>query len=747
MSTLVGQAGSDPRELSLPERFDGDEFERLFEEERDFVAGADEELKALAISGGGVRSASFALGILQALVAGRKLEEFHYLSTVSGGGYIGSSLTWFLKQGLPSPSGESLPAGTRPEDFPFGARTSGKNAAAQNAVLSYLRKHASYLNPTPRLNVISLAAVVLRSSFVSLTVHFSLLTATMGLLLWRGLFDPIPLGALGKFDWLVPYAPNPLLLAAAVIVGLLGWSSLVYAPFARFLTGEHGYASRTRVQRTIGRVSAVAISLAVVGALPLVHVLLEKLLSQDKIIASALCGTGSTVLGALLGMYEGGSQMRQGGASSIVAKVRPYLAVILLLCGLLIAALAFADFLRSHDLQAVTWGVGAFGFLLGWVSNTNYLGLHRMYRDRLMELFLPSPEAVVRQHWKLARAADTTRFDRMCGVPDGKCKRPYHLVNANVVLVDSPTSDFRARGGDSFLLSPLYTGSRATGWVRSDKYMVRRGRGLTLATAMAISGAAVNPNTGVAGRGLMRNRLVSMLLTALNLRLGYWAPNPKRQKERNPNFISPGLVAGVLAGGLHEDAPMVELTDGGHFENLGLYELLRRRVRFIVVSDAGCDPSFDFADLANAVERARVDFGAKIDFRGDFPLADLLPGSGPKQPTSLDARYQLAKRGFAEGSIRYPGDPPNAPSGRIVYFKATLIPDLPADVLGYKAAHADFPHESTADQFFHEAQFEAYRELGYHIGWQWLESLAERDEASVSETGKRRVADPLREAS
>src|SRR5690606_36770925 len=225
-------------------------------------------------------------------------------------------------------------------------------------------------------------------------------------------------------------------------------------------------------------------------------------------------------------------------------------------------------------------------------------------------------------------------------VPEGKCRRPYHLINANVVLVDSSASDFRARGGDSFVLSPLYCGSRATGWVRSSSYMAGSGRGLTLSSAMAISGAAVNPNTGVAGRGLMRNRLVSMLLTALNLRLGYWATNPKKHKDRIPNFISPGLVAGVLAEGLHENASMVELTDGGHFENLGLYELIRRQVKLIVVSDAGCDPDFDFGDLANAVERARVDFGVKIEFRGEYPLSDLLPGSGPKQPDSLDTRYQ-----------------------------------------------------------------------------------------------------------
>lgn len=718
-------------ELALPERVDGDRFEELFAAERRFVAGDDEDLSGLAISGGGIRSASFALGVLQALVAGEQLGRFHYLSTVSGGGYLGTSLTWFLKKGLPNGNGEPLEAGTSPRNFPFGSRSrEGEGARAQNAVLGYIRKHCSYLSPTPRLGVGALVAVVLRTSFVSLFVHFALLTALMGLLLELRLFDPIPKGVLGRFDGMVRYAPNPLLVAATALLLLFCWSSLLYSVFVRCESGARSYVSRTKIQKHIGRATACGAALAILGALPLLYAGLGRWLS-DVLVASALCGGASTAAGAVLAMLESGRHLSENTRPSLLARVRPYFAVVLLLSGLLLGALGLADWLRSRDWQGATVGLGVVGLLLGWLSNVNYLGLHRMYRDRLMELFLPGPAAILRQQWRLARAADTTRIDEMCGVPEHRCKRPYHLINANVVLVDSRASDFRNRGGDSFVLSPLYCGSRATGWVRSSAYMTRSQRGLTLSSAMAISGAAVNPNTGVAGQGFMRNRLASMLLTALNLRLGYWATNPKLDRDRVPNFIFPGLVAGLITGGLHEDASLIELTDGGHFENLGLYELVRRRAKLIVVCDAGADPDFTFGDLANAVERVRVDFGAKIEFRGDYPLEKLVPGSGPKQPDRLDARSSLAQYGFAEGTIRYPEDDPKRPSGRIVYIKATLIPDLPADVLSYKASHPDFPHESTGDQFFSEAQFEAYRELGYNIGWQWLETVAAHEPAST----------------
>lgn len=719
----------------------GDSFAELFNEEREFVAPGEprEKIRGLALSGGGIRSAAFALGVLQSLSANDRLSQIHYLSTVSGGGYAGTALTWFLRQGIVDGS----PAGTGPSSFPIGVRAvrpGDPRSLGQNAIINYIRHHSRYLTPTTHLNIVSFAAVVIRSAFASLFIYFSLLTAGMGLLLLAGVFDPIPSWLLGPFSPLSRYLSSPLMLAGGAIVALLAWMSLVYSLATRLWTSALAYQARTRIQALLGRISTLALVLFVLGLLPVAYVYVETVIGP-----SLGAGSISTVLGAVLGAVEGMRQ-RQGQVSGrLWARLRPIAGVVLILYGLLLSALTVADWVldtREEPLSLVV--IALIGFAFGWLSNINYLGVHRLYRDRLMEVFMPNLAAVQRGQWDYAKQADPMGIDQVCGLPSHKVKRPYHLINANIVLADSRTSNLRARGGDAFLLSPMFCGSRATGWARSDGYMREGGgRGMTLATAMAISGAAVNPNTAARGRGVGRNRFVSMLLSLLNLRLGYWAPNPALDRGRVANFIEPGIRAGLFGLGLREDARLVELTDGGHFENLGVYELLRREVKTILVSDASADREFVFADLANLVERARVDFNIKIEFPEELGLDGLLPGSGPEPRHALDHRFHPAERGFAVGTIRYASDEPDRPSGTLVYFKPTMLPDLPVDVASYKSANAEFPHESTTDQFFDEAQFEAYRELGYRTVAQWV-AHAEKKPAGVAHGAGAHGAEPKR---
>ena len=139
---------------------------------------------------------------------------------------------------------------------------------------------------------------------------------------------------------------------------------------------------------------------------------------------------------------------------------------------------------------------------------------------------------------------------------------------------------------------------------------------MTLPTAIAISGAAASPYAGAGGTAWTRNRVVSIVMAILSLRLGYWAPNPKPGKPWNeiPNFIFPGITSTFLLRRLHENNWVLDLTDGGHFENLGLYELARRRLKTIIVCDGSADPQSRFGALALAIERIKVDFGATIEF-------------------------------------------------------------------------------------------------------------------------------------
>ncbi|MFQ5649545.1 MAG: hypothetical protein ACE5IY_06345 [bacterium] len=680
-------------------------------------------LWGLAISGGGIRSASFGLGVMQALVANGVMKKIDYLSTVSGGGYIGSALTWFLHKGLPGGD----PAGTDRSNFPLGQSDAGCRIRDKqgNLVLDFIRQHGKYLTPGHGLNAISLLGVALRSMFVSLLVYLGIFTVTMVVLRWSGVFEPFSAAQMLGSPVAPQMQPGFLIwLAAAVIVGMVV-ASLIFSlrTVLSSAKGVRRYKELIAGQKGFGLGWTIVFACALIGSLPYVHDLLGGLWQQITAAGA------STITGAISGFLQHRKSQdpnaRDGGK---ISTLRIVAGAFLLIYGMLLSAFILAHLVTSPVLFAVLVAGAA---ILGFVVNLNYIGFHRMYRDRLMETFMPDAESVLHNQWGAATQADGGLLEKMCR---GDHTRPYHLVNANIVLVDSPTTKFRGRGGDSFLLSPLYCGSDATGWCRTSTYMKRGSRGMTLATAMAISGAAVNPDTGVGGKGLMRNQLVSMLMGLLNLRLGYWAPNaePKKHLPFPPNFIIPGLTADILGAGLSENKRMIELTDGGHFENLALYELIRRQISLIIVSDAGADPEFHFGDLANAVERARVDFGAKIRFHTDARLEEVLPGSAEGL---FAEKYKLAKRGYAVADITYH----DGSKGTLIYMKSTLTQGLPADIYGYKSANPSFPDQSTADQFFDEEQFESYRELGYQLTQQMLNSPAGKKAVRPERAGTKKV--------
>jgi len=219
----------------------------------------------------------------------------------------------------------------------------------------------------------------------------------------------------------------------------------------------------------------------------------------------------------------------------------------------------------------------------------------------------------------------------------------------------------------------------------------------TLGTAMAISGAAVSPNMG----HFSTSRSVAMLLALFNLRLGWWLGNPRHEKtwkSDGPWFGFRYLLYEML-GLTHQYKRHVYLSDGGHFENLGLYELVRRRCRYVIVCDAEEDRDLKFSGLGNAIEKCRTDLGVDISIDLDSLRRSEETG--------------LSRWHCAVGRIDYRADP-ERPSGILVYLKASLTGNESVDVQRYAAKNPDFPHQSTGDQWFDESQFESYRALGYH---------------------------------
>jgi hypothetical protein len=202
----------------------------------------------------------------------------------------------------------------------------------------------------------------------------------------------------------------------------------------------------------------------------------------------------------------------------------------------------------------------------------------------------------------------------------------------------------------------------------------------------------------------------------LNFRLGYWVSNPHywqkwRGGVRNPNFLLPGLWEVLLRNRLTEKGVFLQLSDGGHFENLALYEMVRRKLRLIIVCDGGADPDFTFSDLANAMEKVRADFGALIMIDNN----DLRPLT-PKRCDDPDG-VACAERSYLVATIRYADNS----EGLLIYLTTTFFKGVTADLYGYKKEHPAFPDEPTSDQFFDERQFEAYRELGFQAAWRMMQ--------------------------
>jgi hypothetical protein len=328
----------------------------------------------------------------------------------------------------------------------------------------------------------------------------------------------------------------------------------------------------------------------------------------------------------------------------------------------------------------------------------------------------PGLDGTKRVFSNVASAADVSRLQSFAEVDDKHFPTgPYHLLNTNLILIGSDEWAWRVRGGDSFILSPLFCGSNATGWCRTEDFL---GGELSLPTAMAISGAAADPD---AGGGLFRDRFVAVLMALANLRLGYWVGHPERGRERLKRRTHFGAAWRELSSHFTQTSDLLQLSDGGHFENLGIYELVRRRARLIIVCDGTADPKFAFGDFVTAVTLVAEDFGARINFVDKAGLGVFMPSRPagyPKDTEVAERGYALAKITYSDGGKDEDG---RDTTGDLIYVTTTLAGQLGIETMGYKAANPDFPDQTTADQFFDEAQFEAYRNLGYCVATTMLD--------------------------
>jgi hypothetical protein len=711
----------------------------------------------LALSGGGIRSSAFCLGAMQALHDRGLIDKIDYLSTVSGGGYIGTSMTAAMSTGT---------AGTFPftSDLPKG----------EVAGVQHIRDHSNYLFPQGALSLFGNIVVFLRGLAANavLILPWLLLSAALTILLNPDV-DALKKSVAERFH--LPISVNPFgltlnaLLAFVILLAL--WA--LWRSFPRGLNiSDVGFGARF-----FSALSVVILGLAFYELQRLLLSEMFKIADSPKGVSEVLVRASTWLKGLIaffasigtvtgfLGRFLADTLKRVtekpgfgAFATRIAIKFAMYLAGAAVPLTLWVAYLylsfwgipdctatpcaynaapkwltALAGWMPFTD-RGIFWFyllVSVVLFIISWQLSANSNSLHRLYRDRLGKAFLFDPSKRIAARTlpglKAQIGAESDPLFSNCDLQPLDHLRlselrtdlaPYPLINTALNIRASKYANRRGRNADFFIFSPLFTGSEATGFVET-KEMERDMTGLTVGTAMAVSGAAASANMGSA-----TIKPLVPTLAILNIRLGYWLTNPAKvagelKKSLMQRFIDKLYFMNEMLGLLREDSETIYLTDGGHIENLGLYELLRRRCKLIIAVDGEADPNMSFDSLITLERYAGIDFGLRID----LPWAAL-------RDVSREASAEVLKTGglppnkaphgphCALGTIYYPrkaGDKDESNNTAVLlYIKSSFTGDENDYIVDYKRRNPTFPHETTLDQLFSEEQFEAYRALGFH---------------------------------
>jgi hypothetical protein len=382
--------------------------------------------------------------------------------------------------------------------------------------------------------------------------------------------------------------------------------------------------------------------------------------------------------------------------------------------------------------QAAMLVCGAGLFLLAWRVDINEFSLNAFYRTRIARCYLGATRAAEERNphpfTGFDDDDDIKLMDLLREDPNNPSDKnlygPLPIINCALNLGGSSDLALHTRHSNNFTLTPLYCGSayevkdqqhnhrEQLGYVRTDSYC-GDGSQPTLGLAVAVSGAAASPNMGY-----HTSQSVSFLMTLFNARLGWWFPNPLKAKcsQPSPTFNIDYLLQ-ELFGTADEKSDFLAISDGGHFENLGAYELIKRQCKVVIVCDGECDPNLQFEGLAKLIRLCEVDQLAKID----IDVSAIKPDKATRWSQSRCVVGKIQYAEFAEETY--------IDFGWLIYIKASMTGHENTALLQYKTTHPEFPHESTSDQFFNEDQFESYRSLGKNIAQQLFAKWDTEDSA------------------
>ena len=721
----------EPARKELCERIDAAEHAEI---RRRRGLGERAEIKnaaALAFSGGGIRSATFCLGITQVLARRGLLKNFDYLSTVSGGGYFGAFLSAFLGSDDSERKAAAAAGGKEPVAAPKSAPAPDleSRAAAERIdttflpaenrreprPLRHLRNRSRYLADNRfQDKVIGIGMVLVGVAFNLLLLLPVPLTAVLVTMLFHRQFHWF--GDLGWVDqkagW-VPVWNAPVSLTFGSALGLTALLALAY-PWIK-ARADRSLSPQVpprvlRCWRNIFWGSLVASALLLSSWLvPFGFRLYLDLRNAGFLDRFALWGAKLEQLSGLAGLSATAllgvlaTRQKFGGKvgwvlEKVVIFAGPllYLYVFYAVGYLLLFAPASAQWRWEYVLGAVVsmvlWG--------WWLVDINTYSPHSYYRDRLAECYLIRPKKPAG-----AAAVEVVSADRLKLSDLGaNTAAPYHLLNTTVNLPSSDLREMRGRKGDFFVFSKHFCGSPMCGY-HATKELEAADPHLNLGTAMAISGAAASSNMGRYATDSFR-----LVMTLANVRLGYWLRNPRLGVKTTRGMKGPGpsyLFREMFASGMNERGDYLNLSDGGHIENLAAYELLRRRCKFIVCVDGGAEPGMECEDLMRLERFAAIDLGIKMH----YDISDLrLQANGYSRAYGVLVKidYNPPQDETARGARK----PEAAEWGWMLYVKLAMVGYGPGYVMDYKRQHPDFPHQSTAEQIYDEGRFEAYRALG-----------------------------------
>lgn len=747
---------------------------------------AQDGMIGLALSGGGIRSASFCLGVLQALNAEGVLKKFSYLSTVSGGGYIGTSMTVSMSAAEIEEREKAPASAVRPEAhdraawrFPFGK--TGEEIGETDET-RHLRDRSRYLLQNGIASALSALVIYLRGIAMNVLIVFPFLLLAAAFFV---LCKPDTHALVSPLSWL-SWLPKGILES--------GWPLTICASgaFSIFLIVYAIAVSivpilRKSVRQNIAKGATIVLLLCIVPVLLEIHFALLRLMFKPEHL-----GMVSNAAGPTAGPTTWFSDVPRlvGLITPVVIAVMPFLkrisekavkAATTSLSDaaskwtsriiLIVVAAVVPLLLWLTSLQLAYWAIGISSCetlgtagcngpwgsvswdqsppILNWLFqqvntfvpiygasaayamlavlqlilwpliNVNSNSLHQLYRDRLGSAFLFRRRGVD----GLLEEAD--RFPLSQLVSEAS---PYHLINVALNVPGSSFANRRGRNADFFLFSKRFVGSELTGYV--DTRLAEAAMdGLNAGTAMAISGAAAAPNMGMASM-----RPLSATIALLNVRLGrwmrhpydivkyattseltqWWRGRPGPTRLLSEAFFKSGADVTELNQNGGKDAGFVFLTDGGHIENLGVYELLRRRCSVIVAVDAEADPDYNFSSLVQLERFARIDLGTRIVLNWQ-PISE--QSRSVSKSLAAGERSSQAGPHVAIGLIDYPPSVEGGPreEGVFVHIKSSMSGDENDYIFDYKRRNPEFPQESTMEQLFSEEQLEAYRSLGEHI--------------------------------